>query len=83
MSNQQSINYSIKIDYPAVEIRRILTNDFLDSDEQNALMLIIFHEFFKQLKSHNVFDENILEELHYLIEGFFDDLETNDFFELN
>ena len=83
MTNQQSIDYSIKIEYPAAEIKRILTNDLFDADEQNALMLIIFHEFFKQLKSHNVFDENILEELDYLIEGFFDDLETNDFFELN
>jgi len=83
MQNQNSINYSIQINYPREEIARIQSDEPLERDEKNALMLIIFNEFFKQLKSHDVFDENIIEELQYLIEGFFDDLEIDDFFELN
>jgi hypothetical protein len=83
MQNQKSINYSIQINYPREEIARIQADEPLERDEKNALMLIIFNEFFKQLKLHNVFDENIIEELQYLIEGFFDDLEIDDFFEFN
>jgi len=83
IQNQKSINYSIQINYPREEIARIQADEPLERDEKNALMLIIFNEFFKQLKLHNVFDENIIEELQYLIEGFFDDLEIDDFFEFN
>lgn len=83
MPTQNSINYSIQINYPAEEIARIQTNDQLARDEQNALMLLLFNDYFKQLKSHKVFDENILEELQYLIIEFFDDIEFDDFFDFN
>jgi len=83
MPTQNSINYSIQINYPAEEIARIQTNDQLARDEQNALMLLLFNDYFKQLKSRKVFDENILEELQYLIIEFFDDIEFDDFFDFN
>lgn len=83
MPTQNSINYSIQINYPAEEIARIQTNDQLARDEQNALMLLLFNDYFKQLKSHKVFDESILEELQYLIIEFFDDIEFDDFFDFN
>jgi len=83
MPTQNSINYSIQINYPAEEIARIQTNDQLARDEQNALMLLLFNDYFKQLKSHKVFDESVLEELHYLIIEFFDDIEFDDFFDFN
>ncbi|MEN6510314.1 MAG: hypothetical protein ABFD00_00570 [Chloroherpetonaceae bacterium] len=83
MSVPKSINYSIQIKYPEEEIARILANGEIEPEEQTALMLLLFNEFFKQLKSHKVFDENILAELNYLIEEFFDDIDLDDCFDLN